>query len=217
MLPKVIIHNSISIDCSLTNFEVNIPLHYQIASSFKADLHLVGSNTAKIGLEMFFEELPEETKVDFKKPSKEGILWAIPDSKGILNGLLHVLRQSEYCKDVLIFISRNTPKDYVEYLEKREYDYYVVGKKECDLKKVLELLYEKYGAKTILTDTGCILSNLLIMQGLVSEISLLIHPTIVGKKSYNMFSNIQKNLKLKLIKKKFLEKQYVWLVYEVMK
>jgi 2,5-diamino-6-(ribosylamino)-4(3H)-pyrimidinone 5'-phosphate reductase len=217
MLPKVIVHNSISIDGSLTNFELNIPLHYQLAGSFKADLHLVGSNTAKIGMEMFLEEIPEETKADFKKPSKEGILWAIPDSKGILKGLVHVLRQSEYCRDVLIFISRNTPKDYVEYLEKREYDYYVVGKKECDLKKVLELLNEKYGAKTILTDTGCILSNLLIEQGLVSEISLLVHPTIVGKKSYNMFGNIQKNLKLNLVKKKFLEKQYVWLVYEVMK
>ena len=33
MLPKVIIHNSTSIDGSLTNFEVNLPLHYQTAGA----------------------------------------------------------------------------------------------------------------------------------------------------------------------------------------
>jgi len=33
-----------------------------------------------------------------------------------------------------------------------------------------------------LTDTGKILGNLLIKQGFASELSLLIHPVIVGKK-----------------------------------
>ena len=50
MLPKIIIHNSISIDGSLINFEVNMVLHYKIAGSFNAEMHLVGSNTAKIGM-----------------------------------------------------------------------------------------------------------------------------------------------------------------------
>ena len=57
MLPEVIVHNSISIDGSLVNFPVNMPLHYQMAGRFNADMHLVGSNTAKIGIDLFLEEI----------------------------------------------------------------------------------------------------------------------------------------------------------------
>ena len=215
MLPKVVIHNSISLDGSLTDFDVNMPLHYQIAGSFKADMHLVGSNTAKIGIDLFMEEIPKEKKDDFKKPDKEGVLWVIPDSTGKLKGLLHIFRQSDYCKDVVIFVSETTPSNYISYLKERNYDYHVIGENKCDLKKALERLNEKYHAQTILTDTGSILSNLLLEQGLVSQISLLVHPIIVGKKSYNMFGNINKSLKLDLIEKKFLDQNHIWLLFEI--
>ena len=204
-----------SIDGSLLNFEVNMPLHYQIAGGFKADMHLVGSNTVKVGIDLFLKEIPRETEFDYKKPGKNGILWAVPDTTGKLNGLLHVIRQSEYCKDVVILISEKTPKEYVCYLKERNYDNYIVGEDKCNLKRALELLNEKYYAKTILTDTGCILSNLLIKQGLVSEISLLVHPVIVGKKSYNMFGNIEENLKLELVKKESFDKGYVWNLFQI--
>ncbi len=215
MLPKVIVHNSISVDGSLINFEVNMQLHYKIAGGFNADMHLVGSNTAKIGIDLFLKEIPQETQDDFKKPNKNGILWAIPDTTGKMKGLLHVLRQSEYCLDAIVLISEKTSKEYIEYLKERNYDYYVVGKDKCNLKQSLELLNENYNAKTILTDTGSILSNLLIKDGLVSEISVLIHPEVVGKKAYNMFAYINENLKLKLTRKESFEKGYVWNLYRI--
>ena len=49
MLPKVILHNTISLDGSLTGFEPNLEIHYQIARSYQADVHFVGSRTAKAG------------------------------------------------------------------------------------------------------------------------------------------------------------------------
>jgi 2,5-diamino-6-(ribosylamino)-4(3H)-pyrimidinone 5'-phosphate reductase len=177
-------------------------------------MHLVGSRTAKIGVDMFLKKIPKETKADFRKPEGEGMLWAVPDTTGRLKGLLHIFRQSEYCKDVVIFVSEKTPKSYINYLKERNYDYHIVGKNKCNLKKALKLLNEKYNAKTILTDTGCILSNLLIEQKLVSRISLLVHPVVVGKNSYNMFGDIENNLKLNLIKKEFLDKGNIWLVYK---
>ena len=215
MLPRVIVHNSISVNGSLINFEVNMPLHYKIAGHFNADMHLVGSNTAKIGIDLFLKEIPQETQDDFKKPNKKGILWAIPDTTGKMKGLLHVLRQSEYCRDVIVLLSEKTSEEYISYLKERNYDYYVVGKDKCNLKQSLELLYEKYAAKTILTDKGSILGNLLIEDGLVSEISLLIHPMVVGKKAYNMFAYLDENLKLELIKKESFEKGYTWNLYQV--
>lgn len=214
MNPELIIHNSVSLDGSLTGFEPHMGLHYQLASTFNADISLVGSNTARTGMELFLEKIPDETEDDFQKPQKEGILWAVPDSKGKLNGLLHVLRQSEYCKDAIVFVSHKTPADYIKYLEKRNYDFHVTGRDECDLKEILQILYDKYGGKTIITDAGSILSNLLIEQGLATGISLLIHPVIVGKKCYNMFSNIRNNTSLSLVKKEFIDDQYVWLVYK---
>ena len=126
-------------------------------------------------------------------------------------------RRFEFCRDVIVLVSEKTPKTYLNHLNERNYDYYIVGKEYVNLIKALELLSNKYQVKTILTDTGRILGNLLLSQGLVSEISLLIHPIIVGNKSYNMFSDINKNLKLKLFKKETLEKQYIWLVYKIEK
>jgi 2,5-diamino-6-(ribosylamino)-4(3H)-pyrimidinone 5'-phosphate reductase len=215
MLPRVIVHNSISVDGSLINFEVNMPLHYTIAGSFNADMHLVGSSTAKFGIDLFLEEIPPETRDDFKKQKMKGIPWAIPDTTGKMKGLLHILRQSEYCQDAIILISEKTSKDYVGYLKERNYDYYVSGEDKCNLKQSLELLNENYKVKTVLTDTGSILSNLLIKQGLVSEISLLIHPVVVGKKGYNMFAYLDENLKLELMKKESFEKGYVWNLYRI--
>ena len=193
-----------------------MPLHYEIAGGFKADMHLVGSNTAKNGIDLFLKEIPQETQDDFNKPKKEGVLWAIPDTDGKMNGLLHILRQSEYCKDVIVLISEKTSKEYIGYLRERDYDYYIVGENKCNLKQALKLLNEKYNVKIILTDTGTILSNLLIKQGLVSEISLLIHPILVGKKAYNMFAYLEENLKLELVGKKSFEKGYVWNLYKML-
>jgi len=217
MLPKIIIHNSISIDGSLTNFEPNMGLHYQIAGKYKPDVHLIGSNTIKEGVELYGNDVLQEEKKDFEKQQRnEGLpYWVIIDTHGHLKGLLHTCRRFEFCKDIIVLVSEKTPKTYLNHLKERNYDYYIVGKNQMNLKKAVSLLLNKYQAKTILTDTGKILGNILINKGLASEISLLIHPIIVGNKSYNMFSNINKNLKLKLIKKEILENNFIWLVYKI--
>jgi 2,5-diamino-6-(ribosylamino)-4(3H)-pyrimidinone 5'-phosphate reductase len=217
MLPKVIVHNSISIDGSLTHFVPNMGLHYQIAGSYKPDIHLIGSNTIKTGIEAQGNGVPPEEKNDFEKQKRDKNvpLWVIIDTKGDLKGLLHTCRRFEFCRDIIILASEKTPQAYLSHLKERNYDYHIVGKDHVNLKKALELLAKKYQAKTALTDAGRILGNLLLNQGLVSEISLLIHPVIVGKNSYNMFSDIHKSLKLSLIKKEILEKEYIWLVYKV--
>ena len=217
MLPKVIIHNSISIDGSLTNFKPNMALHYQIAGNYEPDVHLIGSNTVKVGIELYGEGVPPEEKKDFEKPKRATSLpyWVLPDTEGALKGLLHTCRRFDFCKDVVVLVSEKTPKEYIEYLKERNYDYHVVGRKHVDLKKSLQLLFTKYKAKKVLADTGRILSNLLLNQGLASEISLLIHPVIVGNEAYNIFSNINSTVNLKLHKKEILDKGYVWLVYKI--
>jgi 2,5-diamino-6-(ribosylamino)-4(3H)-pyrimidinone 5'-phosphate reductase len=219
MMPKVIIHNSISIDGSLSSFEPNMELHYKLAGMYKPDIHLIGSNTITAGIELYEDGVPLEQSTDFEKPKRNKQLpaWVLIDSKGRLEGLLHTCRRFELCRDVIVLVSKTTPPRYLRYLDKRQYHHHCVGRDAVDLQQALILLSKEYHVKTILTDTGRILGNLLLNQGLVDEISLLVHPVIVGKKSYNMFCDIERNLEVTLVKCERLEKQYIWLVYKVKK
>lgn len=216
MIPKIVIHNSISLDGSLSNFEPNMGLHYQIAGNYRPDAHLIGSNTIEAGIELYENGVPPEEKTDFKKPRRNKNLpyWVVVDTRGKLQGLLHTGRRFEFCRDIIVLVSEKTPEIYLQYLTARNYDYHVVGRDHIDLKKAILLLSDKYKVETLLTDTGRILSNLLINKRLVYEISLLVHPVIVGNKSYNMFRDIDKNQSLKLVKCEILEKKYVRLLYK---
>jgi Pyrimidine reductase, riboflavin biosynthesis len=82
-----------------------------------------------------------------------------------------------------------------------------------DLRQALELLRQRYGANTILTDTGSILSNLLIGEGLVDTISLLVHPVIVGKGAYLIIGHMDRRVNLTLVKTESLEGGLAWMVY----
>lgn len=217
MHPKIILHNSLSLDGSLTGFEPNMELHYRIAGMFKPEVHLIGSNTITAGIELYGTGVPPENPSDFQKPKRNKKLpsWVIIDSKGKLQGLLHTCRQFEQVREVILLVSQTTPKRYLRYLDERQYEYHIVGKNSVDLPEALALLAKTYQVKTIVTDTGRILGNLLLNQGLVDEISLLVHPVIVGKTAYPMFSDISKNLDGTLMKCEQLEKQYIWLLYKI--
>ena len=53
MPPKVITHNTVSLDGSITGFTPDMGLHYEIAGRYNPGLMLVGSRTARTGIEMF--------------------------------------------------------------------------------------------------------------------------------------------------------------------
>ena len=215
--PKVILHSSISLDGSVTGFDVDMKKHYQIVGSYKADIHLIGSNTVKAGINMFCPQIPEEEQSDFVKPkrNKNLPLWVIPDTKGTLKGLHHVYRRFDLCRDIVVLVSRQTPKNYLNYLKDRNYDHYIVGNNHVDYKESLKLLVKQYNAKTILTDTGKILNCILINEGLVDEISLLVHPVIVGKEQYTLFSKVNRNTKIELVNTKKLSGNKIWLTYKI--
>ena len=193
-------------------------LHYHLASSYKSDAHLIGSNTIKTGIDLYGSSPPEEKK-DFRKPDRDKNLpyWIIIDTKGTLQNKLHEVRRFELCKDIVVLISNKTPDSFINYLKLRKYFFHKVGNEHVDLQKSCQLLYKKYNVKTILTDCGRILSNLLLNHDIVDEISLLFHPVIVGDKSYNIFNNINKKIELKQLKNEILNEKYIWLVYKVIR
>ena len=224
MLPKIIIHNVISLNGCLTGFEPNLERYYQIAGSYKHDAVLVGSNTAKAGFGMFLEKIPTEKESDFLKPdnikNNPATLWVVPDSRGISQNLLHVLRQSEYCKDVIVLRSKKTPESYINYLKKRNYDYIQKGENHVDYKSALEILYDHYNLREIRCDSGGTLNSIILEKGLVDKISLLISPVIVSKgKNYLFggFNSKKYNRNLKLIKNEIFDDNSILLVYKIIK
>jgi 2,5-diamino-6-(ribosylamino)-4(3H)-pyrimidinone 5'-phosphate reductase len=219
MFPKVIMHNEISLDGSIKGFEIDFGAYYRLAIGYNPDVVLVGSITAKSAISKVYPE----TKNDFKKPGTlkddKRPYWVIPDSRGTLKGFLHLFRRFEYSKDVIILASEKTPSSYLKYLEKRQYDYIIVGKEHIDYRRALEMLAEYYKTKTVLTDSGGILNSILIEQGLVSEISVIISPVLVGMRGLRLFRSLglPSILKLKLLQNKVLDKNYLLLVYKVLK
>jgi len=224
MQPKVIMHNTMSLDSSIKDFELDLNLHYKVASEFEADTHLIGSTTAKTGIETYTEEIPQEEKTDFIKPefepSDERPLWVIPDSRGILQNLLHIYRRSGYCKDVIILVSETTPKSYLAYLKKMHYDYVTSGEDHVDYCRAFETLNERYNTKTILVDSGGTLSSILLENDLIDEVSIILSPVLVGEKATNLFRMLhQKNdsVRLELLQNKIYSDNYLHLIYKIMK
>lgn len=221
MLPKLIIYNSVSIDGAVKDFDVNVPLHYMVASKIGADAFIVGSITAKTGIETFMETVPAEETKDFVKPKiasdDKRPYWVIVDSGGVLQGLMHVNRRSEYTKDVIVLVSKSTPKAYVDYLCERNYDFIVAGENRVDLRLALEDLNGRFGFRSVLTDSGGILASALLEENLVDEVRLLVFPEIVGKEAVTLFRSLSRAVKLKLRSCDVVEKEYVLLVFDVLK
>lgn len=222
MLPRLIIHNSTSLDGSTTGFDANLEVHYGILGSYEPDAMIVGSNTAKTGTEFFCQKIPPEEESDFKKPEIQPddtrAYWMIADSKGILEGLMHVFRRSEYSKDVIVLVSEKTPEPFINYLKERNYDFIRAGADRVDIKQALEIANERYGFKLVVSDSGGILNSILLEKGLVEEISLVLTPEIVGKNGTNLFRGVEKSgIQLELIRNEIVEKKYVHLVYRVLK
>ncbi len=223
MLPKVIVHNEISLDGSIKGFEPNIRRYYEIAARYRPDIVLVGSITAKTGIETYVKDVPSEEKIDFIKPEiqldDKRPFWAIPDTRGTLKNLLHVFRRADYCKDIIILVSKSTPSSYLNYLKERNYDHIIMGEDHVDYQKAFELLCKSYNCKIILTDSGGKLNNILLERGLVDEISLLISPILVGNK-YRLFKSLKlkdRSGKLRLLKNEVIDDNYVLLVYKISK
>jgi 2,5-diamino-6-(ribosylamino)-4(3H)-pyrimidinone 5'-phosphate reductase len=223
MFPKIITHNAVSLDGSISGFAIDLERFYAIAGQYLPDAMLVGSSTAKSGIEMYSDGIPDESPSDFVKPritaEDKRPYWVIPDHNGLLQGRLHIFRRSKFCKDVIILLSEKSPESYVKYLMGRNYDVIIAGHEDVDLKKSLEILANKYDCKVVLTDSGGNLNKALLEDGLVDEISLVINPVLVDQRHLKLFRDMnltQKSIHLSLLRAEKLDEQ-VLLHYKVIK
>ncbi|MHB1044008.1 MAG: dihydrofolate reductase family protein [Eubacteriales bacterium] len=196
MKPKIVMHTQVSLDGRIKGFD-NPEVYYKVASGIHSDAVLFGSNTVFTA----FEKYPAETEADFAKiiisPEDPRPIGVIPDSRGILRNL-HCLRNLGYLKEIIILVSAATPKEYLNYLNERNYPYIVAGNDHVDYEKAFQILHEQYGCKCMWTDSGSGLTNILLENGLIDEISLVISPCLVGNKEKHLFESLLLPEKVKL-------------------
>jgi 2,5-diamino-6-(ribosylamino)-4(3H)-pyrimidinone 5'-phosphate reductase len=222
MTPKVVLHNAVSLDGRITGFVPDIGLYYSLVRVWKEEATLVGSET----LIKAAGTVPEETGADFKKRSiraggKRPIL-VVPDSRGRIR-TWHYWRRQIHWKDILVLCADCTPKGYFAYLDERNISYKVFGEKKVDFRIALRWMYSKLGIRLVRVDSGGTLNGVLLREGLVNEVSLLIHPVLVGgaiNQSFFRAVNLNRAedaIGLKCIEAKKLKNNLFWIRYRVSK
>ena len=221
MPPEVIVHNTLSLDNAFYGFDIDIESHYSVLTELKPDAILVGSDTAKTGVEMFFNPVPEETEKDLIRPGQSPDdprpASVIVDSRGKLKGLLHIYRNLEHVRDVIILVSETTPVEYLEYLEERDYPYLMCGYDHVDLKEAVRMLGDTFGFSRIVTDSGGRLNNILINEGIADSLSFIIAPVIAGRGLRKYFDDIDKTIRLETKESKKMKGGLLHVLYDIIR
>ena len=178
-LPKVLVHAAVSADGRTGGFAADLELYYGLAQRWKEDATLTGADTllAAAGLPQDDPQGPRHAHpVD---PRDKRPLLAVTDSRGRVR-CWEALRHTDYWRAPLALVSRNTPRKALEHLRRQRVETLVVGAKRVELRRALERLHDKHGVKRLRVDSGGALAGALLRAGLVHEVSLLVHPVLVG-------------------------------------
>ncbi|MFC7156796.1 RibD family protein [Halomarina halobia] len=225
MLPRVIIHNAASVDGRIDGFSPEIDRFYEVASAWDVDAHLVGSETLFEESDAVYDERDDAVAVEAQRPldgasETDAPLLAVPDSEGRVRNW-EALDEQPYWGEMVALISSATPDEYVEYLGLVGVDYVEAGDDHVDLRDALAELAARYDVETVLTDSGGTLNGVLLRAGLVDEVSVLVHPYLVGGTSPRSFvrgpdpSESAPTASLSLLDVERREDDLLWLRYAV--
>ncbi len=222
MLPTVILHMGVSVDGRIDWGTGDAGPYYAIATQLGQDVDLSGSNTI---LKATWSEDPSRDFPDlynafFNKPGRP--LLAVVDSRGQIKNWGLIKRQP-FWRGFLALCSQATPQNHLEYLRQEGIETIIAGNDRVDLREALEALNERCGVKVVRVDSGGILNGALLRAGLVSEVSVILYPCLVGGISpASMFvaedlSGQEGVIHLKLTHVEQMDENYVWLRYAVVR
>lgn len=225
MFPRIILHNAISLDGRIDGFQVDIGLFYGLAKSWNEDATLAGCDTLLAAFEN--EKQPDsdsdpESNDDVATGHETRPLLVVPDSRGRLRHW-RALLGAPYWRGGIALCSHATPVEYVEFLYANDIDCIVWGKDKVNLRKCLAELAERHEVRTIRVDSGGALAGALLREGLVDEISLLVHPVVVSSASARFLFRIpdpsapDESPPLRLMHLERLEGDLVWMRYETIR
>jgi 2,5-diamino-6-(ribosylamino)-4(3H)-pyrimidinone 5'-phosphate reductase len=219
LLPRVILHNAVSIDGRINGFDADLGVYYSLIEKWREDATLVGSATILRAMSTDAEEAsaPEDTALPDRPDTRP--LLVVPDSRGRVRSW-SALRRAGYWRAAIALVSRRTPADHLDYLRASSVEALVHGDDQVDLRTALEELAERFGVRTVRVDSGGTLNGVLLRSGLVTDVSVLIHPVLVGSAApLSMFHSAGDEargpIQTRLEAMEQLENGLVWLRYSI--
>ena len=198
MAPHVVLHNAASVDGRIDGFPPDLDEFYGLAATWDVDVHLAGSDTllasgdvdagdqlAEVGpadapaSPTDADGTPTERPDDAPTGDRSAPLLVVPDSRGRV-GDWDAFRDTSYWRGLLVLCSAATPPEYLDRLDAEGIEHRTVGDDHVDLRSALSVLAADYDAETVLVDSGGTLSGVLLRASLVNEVSVLVHPYLVG-------------------------------------
>ena len=240
MLPRVLVHVAASLDGRTDWIDVDLGLHYGLAARWQPDCMLTGADTilADPGYAPEADDplgvaadLPagsagpesahrQQGSSDAGKADDARPRLVVVDSRGRVRNW-SALGEVPFWREPMALCSRSTPDEYLTYLQLRGVDALVVGDKRVDLRVALELLAERFGVRRVEVDSGGALHGALLRAGLVDEVSVLVHPALVGGSSPRWWypapdlQGPEGAVPLRLVEVEKVGDDVVWLRYDV--
>jgi 2,5-diamino-6-(ribosylamino)-4(3H)-pyrimidinone 5'-phosphate reductase len=228
MLPRVLLHVAVSLDGRIDWIDVDLGLHYGLAARWQPDCMLTGADTI-LADPGYAAEAGDEVDVTAGPATGaaggEGMDGARPrlvvvDSRGRVRNW-GALGEVPFWREPMALCSRSTPREYLHYLERRGVDAIVAGDDRVDLRAALELLAGRHGVRRVEVDSGGALHGALLRAGLVDEVSVLVHPALVGGSSPRWWypapdlQGADGAVPLRLVDMERVGDDVVWLRYDV--
>ncbi|MDH4140058.1 MAG: RibD family protein [Coriobacteriia bacterium] len=221
MLPRVIVHNMVSVDGRMDWFEANEAQFYETVKNWSEDCTLAGADTILDGDPQAAMEEPP-TPVAAAQAEDDRPLLVVVDSRARVKGW-SFLRSQPHWRGVMTLCSETTPRTHLDLLHVRGVPHIVTGGSRVDLRESLARLHKDHGVRVVRVESGGTLSGVLLRAGLVSVVSILIHPALVGGSSPSSFfrapdlMNTGGVIPLRLVGVERLGSDVVWLRYLVAK
>ena len=164
--PHVVVHVAVSLDGAATGFAPDVGTYYRLAATWGEDVTLTGADT-------ILAQEPALGAAPRPGPDPEGPLLVVVDSRGRVREWT-ALREVGHWSGVLAVSARETPP------RPPGVDEIVAGDDRVDLVALLDALGRRPGVEVVRVDSGGALTGALLRAGLVDELSLLVHPVVVG-------------------------------------
>lgn len=178
-LPRVILHNAVSLDGRFQGFPIDLRQFYGLAARWKEQATLIGADTILAAPDPVPPETDDAFEPPVVDPHDRRPLLVLVDSRGRVR-TWHALRRWPFWRDHVALCAQRTPKEHLAYLRARHIKYIVAGRDRVNLRAALRALRTRFGVKTVRADCGGTLNGALLRAGLVNEVSALVHPHLVG-------------------------------------
>jgi 2,5-diamino-6-(ribosylamino)-4(3H)-pyrimidinone 5'-phosphate reductase len=165
--PYVVGHVAVSLEGATGGFQPDVARFYQLARIWAEDVTLTGADTI-LAQEMALRDARRPG------PAEGGPLLAVVDSRYRVRHW-NALREVGHWSDVVALRCASTPRAAASSV-----DEIVVGDSRVDLAAALRALGKRSGVEVVRVDSGGGLLSALLDAELVDEVSLLVHPCLVG-------------------------------------